>query len=218
MLFAHFVSALISSSVRHAVLSPLACLAALILSVPAYTQFIAESRADLGIAKHAYVATRCGWFSDRSTCYLASGRPVLHQDTGFGDWLPPSDGVLPFGAGRLVDIQLAHRLAVLLAAAAVLTMSAIALRRRVPGAAFRLAPVLLGAQILLGAVNVWAGEHATLVVAHLALATTLWATVVYGGVSLLAVPAPAEQGNDKPRSPLTAAAVESLTLSPLGFF
>jgi len=103
------------------------------------------------------------------------------------------DGVLPFGIGRLVDIQLAHRVAMLFAAAAVLTMSAIALRRRVTGAAFRLAPVLLVSQVLLGAVNVWAGEHPTLVVAHLALGTTLWVTVVYAGTSLLTVPAPARE-------------------------
>lgn len=100
------------------------------------------------------------------------------------------DGVLPFGAGRLVDIQLAHRLAMVLAAAGVLTMSAMALRRRVPGLAFRAAPVLLLCQILLGAANVWAGEHPSLVVAHLTLATLLWATVVYAGMSLVRVPAP----------------------------
>lgn len=63
-----------------------------------YRSFIRNSRADLGIAKHAYVASRCGWFSDRSTCYLASGRPVLHQDTGFTDWLSPGEGVLPFSS------------------------------------------------------------------------------------------------------------------------
>ena len=61
-----------------------------------YRRFIAGSRADLGIAKQAYVASRSGWFSDRSTCFLAAGRPVLHQDTGFHDWLPASDGVLAF--------------------------------------------------------------------------------------------------------------------------
>ena len=65
-------------------------------TMEAYPAFIAQSRADLGIAKHAYVASRSGWFSDRSTCYLAAGRPVLHQDTGFGDWLPTGEGVLPF--------------------------------------------------------------------------------------------------------------------------
>jgi hypothetical protein len=61
-----------------------------------YTRFIAAARADLGIAKHAYVASRSGWFSDRSTCFLASGRPVLHQDTGYTDWLSTDEGVLPF--------------------------------------------------------------------------------------------------------------------------
>jgi hypothetical protein len=61
-----------------------------------YRQFIDKSLVDLGIAKHAYVSSRSGWFSDRSTCYLAAGRPVLHQDTGFRDWLPVEEGVLTF--------------------------------------------------------------------------------------------------------------------------
>jgi len=65
-------------------------------TIDTYRDFIARSRADLGVAKHAYVASRCGWFSDRSTCYLAAGRPVLHQDTGFTDWLEPGEGVLAF--------------------------------------------------------------------------------------------------------------------------
>jgi len=61
-----------------------------------YRDFINGSRADCGIAKHAYVASRSGWFSDRATCYLASGRPVLHQDTGFDDWLPVGEGIFVF--------------------------------------------------------------------------------------------------------------------------
>jgi hypothetical protein len=65
-------------------------------TVENYRRFIAASRADLGIAKHAYVASRSGWFSDRSTCFLAAGRPVLHQDTGFQDWLPTGEGILSF--------------------------------------------------------------------------------------------------------------------------
>lgn len=65
-------------------------------TIEAYQEFIADSWADFGIAKHAYVATRSGWFSDRSLCYLASGRPVLHQDTGFTDWLPSGEGVFAF--------------------------------------------------------------------------------------------------------------------------
>lgn len=65
-------------------------------TISAYREFIANSYADFGIAKHAYVASRSGWFSDRSLCYLASGRPVLHQDTGFTDWLPTGEGVVAF--------------------------------------------------------------------------------------------------------------------------
>jgi len=62
----------------------------------AYQRFIQASRAEFSVAKHGYVATRCGWFSDRSACYLASGRPVVVQDTGFSDWLFPGAGVLAF--------------------------------------------------------------------------------------------------------------------------
>ena len=61
-----------------------------------YRAFVQGSWAEFGLAKLGYVASRCGWFSDRSLCYLASGRPVVAQDTGFGDWLPTGDGVLPF--------------------------------------------------------------------------------------------------------------------------
>jgi hypothetical protein len=62
----------------------------------AYRRFIQGSKAELGIAKGGYVASRCGWFSDRSACYLASGRPVIVQDTGFSRFLPTGEGLLPF--------------------------------------------------------------------------------------------------------------------------
>jgi hypothetical protein len=42
------------------------------------------------------VVTRCGWFSERSAAYLASGRPVVVQDTGFSDWLETGSGVMAF--------------------------------------------------------------------------------------------------------------------------
>jgi hypothetical protein len=61
-----------------------------------YTQFIAHSSAELGIAKSGYVLSRSGWFSDRSACYLASGRPVLAQETGFSRFLPAGEGLLAF--------------------------------------------------------------------------------------------------------------------------
>jgi len=62
----------------------------------AYQGFIRGSKAELSIAKSGYVASRSGWFSDRSACYLASGRPVVAQDTGFGDFLPTGEGLLTF--------------------------------------------------------------------------------------------------------------------------
>jgi hypothetical protein len=61
-----------------------------------YQAYLRASRAELGVAKHGYVVSRCGWFSERSACYLASGRPVLVQDTGFTDWLSAPGGVLAF--------------------------------------------------------------------------------------------------------------------------
>lgn len=65
-------------------------------SPESYQIFIQESRAEFGVAKHGYVATKGGWFSDRSVCYLASGRPILVQDTGLSDWLPLKEGIFTF--------------------------------------------------------------------------------------------------------------------------
>jgi hypothetical protein len=62
-----------------------------------YRDFVRASAAEIGIAKEGYVRSRSGWFSDRSACYLASGRPVVAQDTGFGRALPVGEGLLAFG-------------------------------------------------------------------------------------------------------------------------
>ena len=62
----------------------------------AYRAYIERSAAELSIAKQMYVDTCGGWFSDRSACYLAAGRPVVAQDTGFGDALPVGEGLLRF--------------------------------------------------------------------------------------------------------------------------
>jgi hypothetical protein len=61
-----------------------------------YQQYIRASRAEFAVAKHGYVISRSGWFSERSACYLASGRPVLAQDTGFTDYHPVGAGALAF--------------------------------------------------------------------------------------------------------------------------
>jgi hypothetical protein len=62
----------------------------------AYRRFVRSSRGELGIAKSGYVASRSGWFSDRSACYLASGRPVVAQDTGFDQRVPTGAGLITF--------------------------------------------------------------------------------------------------------------------------
>jgi len=61
-----------------------------------YRDFIQGSKAEFGVAKHAYVAGRSGWFSDRSECYLAAGRPVVIQDTGWSAHLPSGTGLAGF--------------------------------------------------------------------------------------------------------------------------
>jgi hypothetical protein len=61
-----------------------------------YRAFIQGSKAEFGVAKHAYVATWSGWFSDRTECYLAAGRPALVQETGWSSHLPTGSGLLAF--------------------------------------------------------------------------------------------------------------------------
>jgi hypothetical protein len=61
-----------------------------------YREFVQRSRAEFGVAKSGYVVSRSGWFSDRSACYLASGRPVLVQETCFSRFLPVGEGLLAF--------------------------------------------------------------------------------------------------------------------------
>jgi hypothetical protein len=66
----------------------------------AYARFVRASEAELGIAKEGYVVSRCGWFSDRSACYLASGRPVVAQRTGWERVLPEGEGLLGFAGAQ----------------------------------------------------------------------------------------------------------------------
>ena len=61
-----------------------------------FRSYIQRSRAEFSVAKHGYVKTQSGWLSDRTACYLASGRPALVQDTGIGRHLPPGNGLLTF--------------------------------------------------------------------------------------------------------------------------
>jgi hypothetical protein len=61
-----------------------------------YREYIQRSKGEFTVAKHGYVISHSGWFSERSAAYLASGRPVITEETGFSDWLPSGQGVVSF--------------------------------------------------------------------------------------------------------------------------
>jgi hypothetical protein len=61
-----------------------------------YRDYLRRSRGEFTVAKDLNVRLRSGWFSDRAACYLAAGRPVVEQDTGFGDVVPLGPGVHAF--------------------------------------------------------------------------------------------------------------------------
>jgi hypothetical protein len=62
----------------------------------AYQAYIQGSKAEFMVAKNMYVQAKSGWVSDRSICYLASGKPVLAQDTGLQGLYPTGEGLLTF--------------------------------------------------------------------------------------------------------------------------
>ena len=61
-----------------------------------YREFLRTSKAEWSVAKHGYVAGHTGWFSCRTACYLALGRPAIVQETGWSDYIPAGDGLLAF--------------------------------------------------------------------------------------------------------------------------
>jgi hypothetical protein len=69
---------------------------ALSREIDPYRGYIRSSRGEFTVAKDQNVRLRSGWFSDRSACYLAAGRPVVTQDTGFGEVLPTGEGLFAF--------------------------------------------------------------------------------------------------------------------------
>ena len=63
------------------------------ISFDAFVHYLAKSKGEFSIAKNVFVEMNTGWFSDRSAAYLAAGRPVVMQDTGFADHLPTGRGL-----------------------------------------------------------------------------------------------------------------------------
>jgi hypothetical protein len=65
-------------------------------TMESYADFVRRSRGEFTVAKDIYVRTSSGWFSDRSVCYLASGRPVLMQSAGFEKFIPTGEGLFSY--------------------------------------------------------------------------------------------------------------------------
>jgi glycosyltransferase involved in cell wall biosynthesis len=63
-----------------------------------YREYIRRSKGEFTVAKDQYVRLRTGWFSDRSACYLAAGRPVITQETGFSEHYGNEGGVFAFNS------------------------------------------------------------------------------------------------------------------------
>lgn len=70
-----------------------------------YRSFIQNSKGEFTVAKDQYVRLHTGWFSDRSACYLAAGRPVITQETGFSKIIPCQGGLFPYS--NLAEIRAA---------------------------------------------------------------------------------------------------------------
>ena len=128
--------------------------------------------------------------------HLACG----HQFPSCGD-----GKFLPFGNNRLTDIHLTHRVFVYAATLAIIVLLSLAYGRGARDRLLVLAALLLLAQVLLGGMNVWLGEHATLIVAHLTVATLLWAAVVSIAYRLAWLRSPARSRQRAPRAAASAA-------------
>lgn len=65
-------------------------------NLSSYRDYIRSSFGEFSVAKHTYVRTNSAWFSDRTACYLASGRPAVVQDTGFSAHFPTGNGLIAY--------------------------------------------------------------------------------------------------------------------------
>ena len=114
-----------------------------------------------------------------------------------GKEFPTCNGeLMPFGQARLVDIHLTHRLFVYVTSALIVALVVLAIRRRPSAGVVRSAWWALGlllVQIALGAFNVWLDEYEVLIAAHLTVAAALWGAMVWLGLQLYPVPAPAAE-------------------------
>jgi heme A synthase len=120
-----------------------------------------------------------------------------------------NDAFMPFGESKPVDIQLTHRAFMYVTSALIIALFVLTMRRRrrlgpeFAGALGRRAYLLLGillSQVLLGAINIWAGEHEWLIVLHLTVGTILWSVMVEFAMTAfgLQLPVPARERGKAP--------------------
>jgi heme A synthase len=170
-----------------------------------------------GLKSYAAVATVLLFCAIVAGGYMAGTEEEGVSDTGpniagahlaCGHQFPTcGDGkFLPFGNNRLTDIHLTHRVFVYLATIAIIVLLSVAFARGSRDRLLALGALLLLCQLLLGALNVWLGEHGPLIVAHLATATLLWATVVSIAYRLAWLPSGAPTRERAPPAEASAAA------------
>lgn len=145
---------------------------------------------------------------------------AIDPHTACGTDFPSCGGeFMPFGRSRAIDIHLTHRAFMYLASALVVALLLTVLRQRrrlTPEAARRLTRAagatfaILLVQVLLGALNVWVGEHPWLVVVHLTVGALLWVSLVFFSLLVLGAPQPAEASSRRKATVQTAPAGGSL--------
>jgi heme A synthase len=135
---------------------------------------------------------------DVAGAHMACGK--MFPECGSGKFLP-------FGNNRLTDIHLTHRVFVYMATIATIVLLLVAFARGSRDRLLAIAALLLLCQFMLGALNVWLGEHGPLIVAHLTTGTLLWATVISIAFKLAWLPSGAPSRERAPRAEASAAAV-----------
>ena len=138
-----------------------------------------------------------------------SGPNIAGAHLACGKMFPEcgSGKFLPFGNNRLTDIHLTHRVFVYAATIAIIVLLSVAFARGSRDRLLVLAALLLFCQFMLGALNVWLGEHGPLIVAHLTTGTLLWAAVISITYKLAWLPSGSSSRERAPRAEASAAAV-----------
>jgi len=177
----------------------MALLALLLIVVRACRQSTVDSRQSTGLRPLALVTSFFVLCTVVAGGYMAGTQNYGRADYQVGDGahhacgkeFPSCNGdFMPFGDARLVDIHLTHRAFMYIATLLVISLVVLSLRRGVATRFAWLALGILGAQVLVGALNVWLDEYEALIVLHLGLGTLLWMSVF--GLTLQLYPARSE--------------------------